>query len=340
MTVPQQVQRSPAPADEAAPTRFSVLDQILDAASTRAGVTALLPKGSRYDEITAAVRLAARDDPKILQCTAASIRQAVTRAVQMGLEIGVTVHLVPFKVNVAPKGTPKRYELRLTAIADYKGLIELMHASGRVRAIEVPRVVYQGERFEERLGSERYLIHEPDYGKRGGPIVGAYVFFRLFGGQRDWLFLPLAAIEERRKKSQMWSEGKCPPWYAQKSVIRELAKYMPHNHKMRQLTLALREEDEAEAGGGIVDAIVAEHAGDAPPATSSLPRRPGALPAAEDPYAPEAAGEPFDPETGEVLENAGAEPQYQDDRDLDDREPRLFDGPPPARRRDAVREGR
>ena len=290
MTAPQQAAKNGASAEAAAPAG-TILDKVLAATSTRTDVEALLRKGQTYDEITTAVRMAARDNPEILKCTPRSIRQAVSRAVQMGLEIGVTVFLVPYK-NI------------LTPIASYHGLIELMRGSGAVRNIEVPRVVYEGEHFDEQLGSERRLIHAPDYGKRApGKIVGAYVFYRLPLCERDWLFLPIAAIEERRAKSQKWNKSKikdCPEWYAKKSVIRELAKYMPHNPKLRAFFLAVGAEEEVE-GGELLDLIANEHDAMVTPASEEAGN-------AADEAAALTAGEPFDPETGEVLE-----PEPQDD---------------------------
>lgn len=235
------------------------LDDIIESTKTRSRVTPFLKNESDYPRVAAAVRLAAQANPDILRCTPASIQQAVVKVAQWGLEIGETAHLVPFNVNVAPKGQPKRWEKRLTAIADYRGLIQLMIASSAVRHVEVPRIVYANELFEEVLGSNASLAHQPIHDAEArGKMVGVYVFYRLRFGIRDWYYMTLEEVEAiRQGYSKQWKDGEMKPWYMRKTVIRQMAKYVPKDPRLAK-ALAVVAEDETQEFGQELDEVIAE----------------------------------------------------------------------------------
>jgi len=296
MTAPHRAAQNGAATvtERAAPTsRADILNAILDATEFRESVAPLLLPRQTFDQVSITIKMAVRDNPAILECTAGSIRQAVGRALQMGLEIGVTVHLVPFNVKVSKRGEPDRWEKRLSAIPDYKGLIQLMVGAGSIRHIEPPQVVYEGDTFEEVLGSEKRLTHVPcaDPAKRG-KIRGAYVFYRVPFGYRDHLYMPVAEIEAIRANSKQYSKGELPPWYAKKCPIRQLAKYQPLKRTSR-LARAIELDEEQEFGG-----------------------TPEAETAPETPMGSEWAEERTAPEPEAAAPDAHTDVDWQDDRDL------------------------
>ncbi|HXE83623.1 MAG TPA: recombinase RecT [Gemmatimonadales bacterium] len=277
------VQHQPQAVTTQEPKR-SLLDTILESTKTQDRIVPFLKNGaSDYDRVAAAVRLYAQMHPEILGCTPASVQAAIIKVAQWGLEIGETAHLVPFNVNVAPKGQSAKWEKHLTPIADYKGLIQLMIAATTVRHIEPPRIVYSNETFKQAYGSDRTLYHEPiDDRAVRGKIKGVYVVFWLRFGIRDWLYMPFEDIEDIRKQySKQWKDGELKPWYAKKTVIRQLAKYLPKDPRLASV-LAVVREDEREELGQELDEVIAEthrrRANDedeivppAPPATTDAP---------------------------------------------------------------------
>ena len=187
--------------------------------------------GVRPEAFIEAAMMATVKVPDLLKCSTESILLALRQAAQTGLDVGRTCHLVPF-------GTVA------TFVPDYKGLIELACATGKVVSIRV-RCVYEGEDFfysETMAGPD--LRHVPKMNGNGGNIVGAYAIADLRFNRYKVEFMNADEIEVIRKKSRSWAKGDLPDWYARKTVVRRLCKTLPSNAKLQQ---ALRFDDTEEA---------------------------------------------------------------------------------------------
>lgn len=247
--------------------KLGYLDQILEATEMHRQLTPLLPginesaRDEEYERVAATVRLYARANPKILQCTRESIELAIMKVAQWGLSIGDTAHLVPFNVNVAGKNQRPIYESRLTPIADYKGLIQLMIETKVVRFVEA-HCVYEKDEFDCVLGSDRHLHHRPwavpgDRGK----LRGAWVMFHLPFNVPVWDYMRLDEIDEiRMQYSKQWGKtwtesekkagrsGACPGWYAKKCIIRQGSKLVPKDRRIAKAMSTIRDEERTEYG--------------------------------------------------------------------------------------------
>lgn len=179
----------------------------------------MLPAGYRPDRLITGAMLAVSKMPDLLKCSPVSIAVALGQVAQLGLDVGITAHLVPFKGAC-------------TMIPDYKGYIELMCKAG-ARKVEAS-VVRQGEHFEYEKGTNPRISHKP-LGSTA-PITHAYAIVWLRGGN-DFQFEVMTAeeIEKIRAKSMQWARGELPEWYARKTVIRRVAKYVPKNPALAQL---------------------------------------------------------------------------------------------------------
>lgn len=251
MTTPEQSQTTAVARRAASPVQA-----LFQADSARRLIEPLLPRDVSVDRLVAEVQLAAAQNPEILQCSGASIVQSVARILTWGLDVGITAHLVPFNVNVAGKGQPKRWEKRCQAIMDYKGLAELLLASGAVRSVEA-RCVYEGEHFVFQHGLTPRLEHDPLAGQRGA-LRGAYAVIRLPFGHVVMEWMPIADIDAIRERySKSWREGPCPPWYAKKTVLKQAAKTMPKSPRLRQMFERIAEDEAGvpEAEIAIVPAV-------------------------------------------------------------------------------------
>lgn len=187
-------------------------------------IAKFLPEGVDLERVAASVLLAVKNDKtKMLgKCTPESLVLGVARIQQWGLELGVTAHLLPFKNNDA--GT-----IEATPVADYKGLAELMISTGAVRFID-PKVVYQGDKFDYRLGTDARIDHTPCSKKQRGPITHAYVLIHLPGGRIVFDVMLAEDIDEiRQRYSKQWKGGPLPAWYAKKTLVRQVSKLIPKN---------------------------------------------------------------------------------------------------------------
>lgn len=180
-------------------------------------VAAVVPRHMLADHYLSLLLRAATEQPKILQCTPESVVIALVDVIRWRLEIGRTVHLVP-------------YGDKLQTIIDYKGYIQLMVNSGHVRDVSA-EVVYETDAFEWSLIDQRVTRHERLNAGTPDQIVGAYAVAKLPHGERKFTYLTREQIEARRACSRQpngekWSKKN----YAsacKTSAIREMQKYMP-----------------------------------------------------------------------------------------------------------------
>lgn len=250
------------------------ITQLLEHENARKRIEPFLPRGVDYDRVVAAAYLAWKKNEDLHKCTGESIVLAVSRIVSWDLEIGETAHLV-------------RFGNEATAIADYKGLIELVIRSGAVRSVDAHEV-YEGDHFEYKLGLEQKLDHVPAPVAKRGKLAYAYAIFRLPFNNVRLEVMPIEDIDAIRKaKSRQWKNGDCPPWYAIKTVIRRGVKQLPKNPRLAKAlaTIDAEEQFEIEGDGAPVAMIDAPRSAPLPePAHIGPNSRPLANQSAEDPY--------------------------------------------------------
>jgi len=214
---------------------------LLKSDTARARITPML-RGVEYERVIGEVYLAVGENPDILKCSGESIVRAVARVCSWGLTVGETAHLVP-------------YGNKLIAIQDYKGKIELILAAGGARAIDA-QVVYEKEFFEHEEGTNPFVKHIPARrASERGVLVGAYAIADHGPDRKP--HIKYMAIEDvdaiRLKCSKQWKQGPCPPWYAMKTAVHQLAKLLPKNAKLAAVLAKLDEDetDELDAAGPV-----------------------------------------------------------------------------------------
>jgi recombination protein RecT len=259
------VQAAPSEREE----KKGVLDLILDATPR---LQPFLPKGERDEDgmkrVAAGVHLNLKQNALLADCFKSSfgresVIEGVARILQWGLDLGVTAHLVPFRTKVKVDGK-EEYHYLATPIADYKGLAQLMIASGAVRAIDT-HVVREGDDFDYELGLEARLVHRPN-SKSTAPITHAYCILRMRGGIPMWQVMSAEEIDEiRLRHSKQWArnaKGEVIPlqgWYARKTVLRQVAKLVPKDARLASALMVMQDEALAEELPPVLDAIVRGH---------------------------------------------------------------------------------
>lgn len=249
-------------------------------------VQRLAPKNVEADRLLTSALLVVNASDALQKCSVASIGQSVMKIAQWGLDIGTTAHLVPFKGQC-------------TAVADYKGLIQLMRDCG-ARDVDA-QVVREGDVFTYELGLTPILRHVPNHTR--GTITHAYAVIRLPHGVTKFEVMALADIETIRKTSLQWNPTKLavlPEWYARKTVIRRIAKYVPmYGEKAQRLAAALSDEE-------IPDAVIEPITGDVQPISEHLPTR---APVSKLATIVDAHGEIA--ETPDIIKAFAGEPDYE-----------------------------
>lgn len=202
----------------------------------KSSIAGVLPQHLTPERMINIAHKAIYRSPKLTQCTPLSLINSIIEVSKLGLEVGRTAHLVPFKDQA-------------TVIIDYKGMIELAHRSVKVASLPM-KAVYENDFFEYAEGTTRYIKHTPAKEKRG-KIIAAYAIVNFKGGGFDFeVVLPedIAIIKKRsagaRKSDSPWNTDDEPMMWC-KSAMRRIAKRIP---QCPELQKAAYLDELAEAG--------------------------------------------------------------------------------------------
>lgn len=211
--------------------------------SRRPDLEALLPAHLSMDRVVQVALMCVTTTPALLECEPKSIVAGIAQSMALGLELGGPLghaYLVPYSVNAAPKGQPKRWVKRAQLIPGYRGYMHLARQSGRVRSIQA-HLVHEADMFSVVYGTEPRLIHKPALNRDRGSVLGAYAVADLGDGAWQYEYMTVQEIERIKLGSQ--SKGEWGPWrdhwgeMARKTAVRRLAKYLPLSIEMARATV-------------------------------------------------------------------------------------------------------
>lgn len=233
------------------PTNASGLEHLAKSMTNRVASALPVFLAGSQNRLLAAMVTETRRNPALLECTPKSLFGAVIQAGQLGLTIGGPLgeaYLIPF----GRKGSAKE----ATLIVGYKGLIQLMHRSDKLKRI-TPGIVREGDDFAVRRGTSQRIDHVPIRNNRS-PVTDYYVTVSLVNGGDDFeTFTYEDAIAWRdrfatTRNAPQFVRDKSP-WYdmehgfheqACKTLIRKLSKRLPLSADVAR---AAQLEDDAEA---------------------------------------------------------------------------------------------
>lgn len=189
--------------------------------------------------------------PKLIECTVASLLMGLTDSATLGLpinSIGGDGYLVPRPRNVKQGDNwTKVWEAQFQA--GYLGKLKLAYESPLVAGITV-EAVCDGDVFSVKLGTTQEIEHEP----RGGSVItGIYGVIWLTSGKRRCVYWTTERIQEHAKAfvdsktldnlKSAWKTN----WRAQacKTVLLNLLKYAPVSDRARRV---MQSEEYADAG--------------------------------------------------------------------------------------------
>lgn len=145
-----------------------------------------LPKFMDAERLCRIAMTTIRNNPKLAECTQASILGAIFQSAQLGLEPDIEgqAYIIPYtnsKKVINEQGKTvwiKRLEAQFQI--GYKGYIELFYRHGSAISIDM-HTVYENDLFEYSYGTNRFLNHTPKLKDRGEPI-GYYAIAILSNG--------------------------------------------------------------------------------------------------------------------------------------------------------------
>jgi recombination protein RecT len=223
-------------------TQGGTIEALLRTPAIKEQIALALPKHLDPDRLLRIALTEIRRNPKLAECSQASLLGALFQCAQLGLEIGGSLgqsYLVPY-------GREVQFQL------GYRGMIDLAMRSGQVASIEA-RAVYEGDEFHCQFGLHSDLSHTPDWNNadRTDPkrLTFAYAVAHLRDSDRpQFVVMSRAEIEGIRKRSKSGSSG---PWVtdyeamALAKVTKRLFKWLPISI---ELARAVAADDAADAG--------------------------------------------------------------------------------------------
>jgi len=221
-------------------------------AQYKTAITSVLPNHLKPERMLRIAHSMIYRTPKLKDCTPLSLINAVIEISTLGLEVGRTAHIIPFKAEA-------------TVIVDYKGFIELAHRSNQIASFPF-KPVYEKDVFEYEEGTTRYIKHKPAREKRG-QLVAAYAIANFKGGGFDFEVVLPEDIEATKKRAP-GARSKDSPWNDPdqewtmwtKTAVRRLAKRIPQCPELQkaayleELVEAGLKQNLAHVTNGIIDA--------------------------------------------------------------------------------------
>ena len=191
----------------------------------RDAIIKTLPEGFNFDRMCRTVINAISTTPLLAKCSPGSLFLSTVRAFSLGLEPNGALsegYLVPF-------WNSKKSCNEAQFMPSYRGLQQLSRRSGEITDIYA-KEVFSKDIFEVEEGTERKIIHKPNYTAERGEPVCYYAVFHTKDGGVDFEVMSKAEIETVRAASKAANSGPWTQWYgemAKKTVMKRLLKRAP-----------------------------------------------------------------------------------------------------------------
>lgn len=262
-----------------------------------AAVKAALPAHIPVERFMRVVLTATQRNPDLVAANRQSLFNSALLAAQDGLlPDGREGSLVIYNTKVKKDGK-ESWVKAVQWMPMIAGILKKCRNSGELSSIEA-HTVHANDKFSYRIGIDDQPVHEPEWFGDRGDIVGVYAVAKLKDGSRVSEIMSRAEVESVRAVSRAKDSGPWVQWWgemARKSVLRRLSKRLPISTDLDDL---IRRDDALyDFEGAKVDA------------QRTAPRSlAGKLEALARPQQIATARIAHNPETGEIMEQAGAMP--------------------------------
>jgi recombination protein RecT len=175
-----------------------------------------------------------RGNPTLAQCDGMTLMAALMQGAQLNLYLGLGLG----QAYVIPYWSSKRNCYEAQFQIGYQGLIDLFYRHQLAKELYV-ETVYSADTFKLKLGTDRYIDHEPATDGDRGNVIGYYAVAKLSSGAQNFYYM---TVEDARRWRDHYSKpdkaGKRGVWdtdfdaMAKKTCIKQVLKYMPKSIDM------------------------------------------------------------------------------------------------------------
>lgn len=209
-------------------------------------VLSTLPAHVKPERFQRNLVVAITQHPKLLNCDPVAVFNEVSKAAALGLYLDPQLGEAYLITGWDSRNNRDAPQLRL----GYRGLIKLARQSGHITRAYAHEVC-ENDPCEIRLGTDKALVHTPDFTKPRGKVLFYYAVAAFADGEVDFEPMALEAIHRIRDRSDGWrafkaGKIKSTPWatdeeeMAKKTVLRRLLKRLPQSPELAD---ALRVDD-------------------------------------------------------------------------------------------------
>jgi recombination protein RecT len=184
------------------------------------------PAHMNPERLTRLALAATSKAPLLLQCTPASVVQALMEASLTGLEPNTSLHLA----SIIPRKNNKTGNMEANFQPEYRGLLKLARQSGEIGRVCV-EVVREHDTFEIAYELDPPFKHKPLLNGDRGQLIGVYAYVVVNGQGGQFSFMSKAEVDYIKNKSA--GGGKYGPWMdwydemAKKTVLKRVLKLCP-----------------------------------------------------------------------------------------------------------------
>lgn len=194
-----------------------------------------LPAVMTAERWTRSLQTTVRKNPKLLQCSLASVQACIMTAAQLGLEPNVQglCYLIPRNNEC-------------TLLIGYEGMLALMRRSGEILSFS-SNIVRKSDTFKISRHLDVPFVHDENHDPDADDtMIGVYCYVRLKSGENFIEYMSKKQVDQIRSRSQSGSSG---PWktdyeqMARKTVIRRAYHYLPKSTDIAQALELIDAED-------------------------------------------------------------------------------------------------
>lgn len=209
--------------------------------------------GMSKDEFLVSAFSAIKKSPKLLMCNVESLFGAILLSAEMKLKFNTP----DGHAYIIPYGKEANFQI------GYKGLIELMYRSSRVRRI-VAEPVFAKDEFRYSLGLNPALHHVPYMGLDGrGDLIATYCVVQLKDADPVFTVVNKSELDAVKNLSKAKDKVDSPynsgtdvhHWMEIKVAIKKVAKLIPKSDDMGIIDKAVEIDSKIETGARILAAI-------------------------------------------------------------------------------------
>lgn len=214
----------------------------------KSAILSSLPAHVKPERFERNLVIAVAQHPKLLNCDPVLVFNEVSKAAALGLYLDPQLGEAYLITGWDGRARCEVPQLRL----GYRGLAKLARQSGEIKGTPYAHEACVNDHFEASLGTEKHLLHRPDFENDRGEVRLYYAVVKFDDGETDFEIMTVPQIHKIRDRSDAWrayKDGKIKstPWatdeeeMSKKTVLRRLLKRLPQSPEIAD---ALRIEDD------------------------------------------------------------------------------------------------